>query len=139
MENGNKTEETMLITKPEEENIPPEGPVLPVETVESDYGNALRVKFYFNELIFYHHNAKVWYRWTGRNWQRDTHQYVTQLVVEAIRNIISIEIPWLRHLKKNPEHADIAIPDPDYVPKSLSKSKIKAAKESKEANFLKKR
>lgn len=129
MANDDKTEKTKLDAKPEAENIPVEGPVLPPEALESDYGNALRIDYYFRKSIFYHHSQKTWYRWTGRNWQRDTNESVTQLAVEAIRNINYVEIPWLRHLKKNPEHADIAIPDPDYVPKSLNRSKIKAAKD----------
>ena len=127
MENSKEIEEIQSAPNERDENSLTEGPKLPPETVLSDYGNALRLQFYFQHAIFFHHTEKIWYRWTGRNWQRDTHQSITKFVVEAIRRIISVEIPWLRHLSKQPEHADIAIPVAGFVGKSLSRSKIKAA------------
>ncbi|TLM69233.1 MAG: hypothetical protein FDZ69_00230 [Deltaproteobacteria bacterium] len=103
------------------------GPIVPKEAVETDYGNALRVAFYFGFLIFFSHLEKVWYCWSGRIWERDDHQSITEKVVQAVRNVLTIEIPWLTELKKDSKFADLAIPSLDFVSGSLSYAKIRAA------------
>ncbi|EAT16965.1 hypothetical protein HTZ97_07300 [Desulfuromonas acetoxidans] len=103
------------------------GPELDCDTLQTDYGNALRIKFYFDRLIFFHHAQKNWFRWTGCHWQRDTNQCLTLQIVEAIRKILTVEIPWLRYLKEDKQRDDIAFPDTSFVEKSLSRSKIRAA------------
>jgi len=112
---------------PADEKVPTKGPNVPKDAVFSDYGNALRVQFYFASLIFFHHAEKVWFRWTGSHWKRDTNQSVTLLVIDAIRNMLTTEIPWLKYFKKKNPKAEILFPDIEFVEKSLSRSKIRAA------------
>lgn len=103
------------------------GPEIPKEAVQTDYGNALRVTFYFGLLIFFSHLEKIWYCWNDKIWEKDVHQSITDKVVQAIRNILTIEIPWLAELKRNPDYADIVIPSLEFVSDSLSYAKIRAA------------
>lgn len=126
MEHEKSLIETEPVTKPLDPH-PESGPELDPETLETDYGNALRIQFYFLGIIFYHHAEKIWFRWTGRNWQRDSNQSITLLVIEAIRKILTVEIPWLRNLKNQANGDDNKLPDTDFVGRSLNRAKIRSA------------
>lgn len=134
----NLKEEVMKDDKAKEKNVttidnigkdraPEQGPEVPAAALMSDYGNALRLLFYFKELIFFHHTEKIWFFWSGKNWQRDTYQSITKKMIEAVKKIITVESPWLIHLKKNPNKSDIEVPPMKFIKKSFDRSKITAA------------
>lgn len=108
------------------DRAPVPGPEVPEEAMETDYGNALRFKFYFALVAFFHHAEKIWFRWTGSHWERDIHNSVTSLVVQAIQQMLTVEIPWVKYQKEK-QKKDLGSPSGKWVCDSLNRSKIKAA------------
>lgn len=128
MNDDKATEKNVTTTdKTREDRAPEKGPEVPAAALESDYGNALRLLFYFKERIFFHHTEKVWFFWSGKNWQRDTYQSITHMMIESVKKILSVEIPWLIHLQKDPNKSDIKSPKTEFISNSFNRAKITAA------------
>ncbi|QXE87392.1 hypothetical protein KP003_02995 [Geomonas nitrogeniifigens] len=109
---------------------PDQGPELPPDILITQYGNAERLVFYFAGLIAYFHAERIWLRWVDTHWARDSYNSVVKLVVQSIRNIITVEIPWLKYLHKKAKDEgkayDLVLPGQGWIEKSLSRSSIKA-------------
>jgi putative DNA primase/helicase len=128
MKNGNETDEKVTTTdNADDDSIPEKGPEVPMEALESDYGNALRLLFYFGQQVFFHHGQKTWYFWSGKNWQRDTYQSITSRMIESVKRTLTLEIPWLQHLEKDPRNGEIYCPSMKFIGESFNRSKISAA------------
>jgi len=130
-----EAKELAVVPTPEatsEDAVPEKGPEVPAAALESDYGNALRLKFFFGLVIFFHHVEKAWYFWSGQNWQRDTYQSLTEKMIQTVERILTIEIPWLQHLEKQPikegePRKNTKSPTAKFISDSFNRSKIVAA------------
>jgi putative DNA primase/helicase len=134
MAHDTEAKDLVVVSVPEPvigETAPVKGPEILVAALESDYGNALRLKFFFGLVTFFHHIEKTWYFWSGKNWQRDTYQSLTEKMIQTVERILTIEIPWLNHLEKLPEQErgtrNAISPAMKFIRESFNRSKIVAA------------
>jgi len=83
----------------------------------TEHGNAMRFVHHFGKDLFYRHDKRRWYIWSGKRWEIDTKDHVKKLAIEAIHKIRDVELPHIT----DPDDKDALA---KWISKSLSKAKI---------------
>ena len=63
----------------------------------TDYGNARRLHFKYNHELIYTPDG-AWYKWNGQRWCVSSETQLQPLVVSMINDIVSVEMPYYKHL-----------------------------------------
>jgi putative DNA primase/helicase len=100
-------------------------PIINEYQLNTDYGNAQRLKHYFGEDLMYHQDS--WFRWDGMRWTETAAEFLIPLVVKSIDNIILREHPWLEYLVKTNKLEQAVPTDPDWIVKSYNVGKQMSA------------
>lgn len=90
---------------------------IPVDSRTTEHGNSLRFVHHFGKDLFYRHDIKRWFIWSGKRWEMDTKERVKRLAVDAIHKIREVELP---HIHDSDEKDALA----KWISTSLSKTKI---------------
>lgn len=90
---------------------------VPEDDRTNEHGNSLRLVHHFGKDLFYRHDIKRWFIWSGKRWEMDTKERVKRLAVQAIHKIREVELP---HIHDSDEKDALA----KWISTSLSKTKI---------------
>lgn len=102
---------------------------VPEDSRTTEHGNALRFVHHFGKDLFYRHDKKRWYIWSGKRWEPDTRDHVKKLAVQAIQKIRNVELPHVN----DPQEKDALA---KWISKSLSKTKINNLVEMSQSDLL---